>query len=193
MRHIGREAMLVIAFMEVPAATAEAVLRLDTESFRAFYDDALPRVYGYLLHRCGGSVTVAEDLTQETFLAAVAELKKSQRVRTPTAWIYGIARHKLLDHYRQQERADRPLAVAWEAEPLEMDLVIDDAQEARERASAALASVATSQRAALVLCYVDGYSVPEAARLLGKSVEAVESLLARGRQSFKRAYVEETA
>ena len=127
--------MLVIAFMEVPAATAEAVLRLDTESFRAFYDDALPRVYGYLLHRCGGSVTVAEDLTQETFLAAVAELKKSQQVRTPTAWIYGIARHKLLDHYRRQERADRPLAVAWEAEPLERELVVDDAQEVRERAS----------------------------------------------------------
>jgi hypothetical protein len=35
--------------------------------------------------------------------------------------------------------------------------------------------------------------VPEAARLLGKSVEAVESLLARGRGSFKRAYLQEPA
>jgi RNA polymerase sigma-70 factor, ECF subfamily len=89
------------------------VLALDPGSFRAFYDDALPRVYGYFLHRCGGSVPVAEDLTQETFLAAVAELKKDKRVATPVAWIYGIARHKLLDHYRRQEGADRPLVVAW--------------------------------------------------------------------------------
>ena len=96
--------MLVIPFMHVPAQEAEAPLRLDAESFRAFYDDALPRVYGYFLHRCGGSVAVAEDLTQETFLAAVAELKKDRRVKTPVAWIYGIARHKLLDHYRRQER-----------------------------------------------------------------------------------------
>jgi DNA-directed RNA polymerase specialized sigma24 family protein len=46
---------------------------------------------------------------------------------------------------------------------------------------AALASVAASQRAALVLCYVDGYSVPEAARLLDKSAEAVESQAIRVR------------
>jgi RNA polymerase sigma-70 factor (ECF subfamily) len=184
--------MLVIAFMEVPAPTAKAVLRLDTESFRGFYDDALPRVYGYFLHRCGGSVAVAEDLTQETFLAAVAELKKDKRVKAPMPWIYGIARHKLLDHYRRQERRDRPLAVAWEAERFEAELVVDDTQEARDHAVAALASVAASQRAALVLCYVDGFSVAEAGRLLGKSSEAVESLLARGRQTFKRAYLEES-
>jgi RNA polymerase sigma-70 factor (ECF subfamily) len=184
--------MLVIGFMELSAPAANDLLGSDADSFRAFYDDALPRIYGYLLHRCGGSVTVAEDLTQETFLAAVAELKRSKRVKTPMAWIYGIARHKLLDYYRRQERIDRPLAVAWEAEPLEGELLVDDAHEARERATAALASVAASQRAALVLCYLDGYSVAEAARLLGKSVEAVESLLARGRQSFKRAYLEDS-
>lgn len=68
-----------------------------------------------------------------------------------------------------------------------------DESQARDRAIAALSAVAASQRAALVLCYVDGYSVPEAARLLGKSVEGVESLLARGRQTFKRAYLEEDA
>src|SRR5262249_44108767 len=163
--------MLVLAFMEVPAPTAEAVLRLDPESFGAFYADALPRIYGYFLHRCGGSTVVAEDLTQETFLAAVAELKKNRRIRTPMGWIYRIARHKLLDHDRRQERVDRPLAVALEAEQVGEDLVVPDEEEERERAITALAAVAASQREALVLCYVDGYSVLEAARLLGKSVE----------------------
>jgi RNA polymerase sigma-70 factor (ECF subfamily) len=185
--------MFVIAVMDVSAPRAEAMLGLDARSFGVFYDDALPRVYGYFLHRCGGSVTVAEDLTQETFVAAVAELAKDRRVTAPTAWIGGIARHKLIDHYRQQERVERSVAAAREAEQLEAELVVQDTQQARERAVRALASVAASQRAALVLCYLDGYSVPEVARLLDKTVEAVESLLARGRQSFKRAYVEESA
>lgn len=187
--------MVVIAFMELPAPSAEAPVRLDPESFRAFYDDALPRVYGYFLHRCGGSVAVAEDLTQDTFLAAVAELKKDRQVRTPVAWIYGIARHKLLDHYRRQERSDRTTRAALEAEEeaQEHELVVDDTGEARERAIVALGSVAATQRAALVLCYVDGFSVAEAAELLGRSVEAVESLLARGRQTFRLAYLEEGA
>jgi RNA polymerase sigma-70 factor (ECF subfamily) len=183
--------MFVIPFMEISPPRAEAKLGLDARSFGAFYDDAVSHIYGYFLHRCGGSVTMAEDLTQETFLAAVAELAKDRRVTAPTAWIRGIARHKLLDHYRREERVERSLAAAWEAEQLEAELVVEDRHETRERAVQALASVAASQRAALVVCYLDGYSVPEAARLLGKSAEAVESLLARGRQSFKRAYLEE--
>ena len=185
--------MVVIAFMELPLPPAETPVGLDAESFRAFYDDALPRVYGYFLHRCGGSAAIAEDLTQDTFLAAVAELKKNRQVRTPVAWIYGIARHKLLDHYRRQERLERTARAASEAEAQahEGELVVDDTNEGRERAIAALASVAAAQRAALVLCYIDGFSMAEAAELLGRSVEAVESLLARGRQAFRRNYFEE--
>jgi DNA-directed RNA polymerase specialized sigma24 family protein len=72
--------MFVIAIMDVSAPRAEVNLGLDARSFGVFYDDALPHIYGYFLHRCGGSVTVAEDLTQERFLAAVAELAKDRRV-----------------------------------------------------------------------------------------------------------------
>jgi RNA polymerase sigma-70 factor (ECF subfamily) len=183
--------LFAIPFMELSSPPPKADLGLDARSFGRFYEEALPRIYGYFVHRCGGSAATAEDLTQETFLAAVAELKKNRRVATPTPWIYGIARHKLLDHYRRQERQDRPFTATATMEEPEEELVIEDEQRARERAVSALTAVAASQRAALVLHYVDGYSVPEAARLLGKSVEAVESLLARGRQSFKRAYREE--
>src|SRR5215211_2848025 len=98
--------MFAIASLELVAEETEA-LTPDPALFNAFYEEALPRIYGYFLHRCGGSVPVAEDLTQETFLAAVAELKKGRRVQMPIAWIYGIARHKLMDHYRTQERVER--------------------------------------------------------------------------------------
>src|SRR3990170_1362612 len=94
-------------------------LRLDDPTeFRVFYEDALPRIYGYFLNRCGGSPAVAEDLTQETFLAAVGEIKRGVRIEAPLAWIYGIARHKLMDHYRSRERAERTLATVWEADVL---------------------------------------------------------------------------
>jgi len=183
--------LFAIPFMELSSPPPKADLALDAGSFGRFYEEALPRVYGYFVHRCGGSAATAEDLTQDTFLAAVAELKKERRVVSPTPWIYGIARHKLLDYYRRRERQDRPFAITATMEAPEDELVIEDEQRARDGAVAALAAVGASQRAALVLCYLDGYSVPETAQFLGKSVEAVESLLARGRQSFKRAYREE--
>jgi RNA polymerase sigma-70 factor (ECF subfamily) len=182
--------VFAIPFMELSVPPAETALDASPESLRAFYREAVPCVYGYFLHRCGGSVAVAEDLTQDTFLAALAELQKGTRVATPIAWIYGIARHKLLDHYRREERARRPLTVAWDETALEEELVVPDDSVARDRAIAALAAVVVPQRVALVLCYVDGLSVAEAGQLLGKSVEAVESLLARGRKAFKRAYLE---
>jgi RNA polymerase sigma-70 factor, ECF subfamily len=180
--------MLAIALMELVVDEA-AALEPDADAFGGFYEDALPRVYGYFLHRCGGSVPLAEDLTQETFLAAVAELKKGRRVETPIRWIYGIARHKLLDHYRRRERVER--AGAFDPDAGLSEIPLDEtAHEARDRAVAALAAVAVSQRAALVLCYLDGFSVPEIAAALGKSTAAVHSLLERGRASFKSAYLE---
>ncbi len=156
-------------------------LDLDAEGFRRFYEVALPRVFGYLVHRCG-SVALAEDLTQETFLAAVAELKKGRGVDAPLPWIFGIARHKLLDHYRREKRAARHTGEVLE--PVLLPVETDD------RVLSALAAVPPAQRIALLLRHADGLSVPEVAAALGRSVEAVESLLARGRSGFRRAYGE---
>ena len=168
-----------------PAVHEVKPLGLDEATFRAFYDDALPRVYGYLLHRCGGLVPVAEDLTQETFMAAVRELRRGRRVDAAIPWVYGIARHKLIDHYRRQERRERLAG----GEPVEQCV---DASEngARDDLLEALESLPAAQRAALVLRHADGCSVPEVAEALGRSIEAVESLLARARVGFRRAYGE---
>jgi RNA polymerase sigma-70 factor (ECF subfamily) len=170
------------------ASPAAGVSELGVASFRAFYDEALPRVYGYFLRRCGGVASVAEELTQETFTAAVRELRRGRAVEAPLPWIYGIARHKLLDHYRRERRGAGHVSIN---DTIARGLAVDsDADRVREITAIALAAVPQWQRAALVLRHVDGCSVPEVAAALGRSVEAVESLLARGRVSFKRAYLE---
>lgn len=165
-------------------ATGEERLSLGSEEFREFYVAALPRVYGFHLRRCG-SVGIAEDLTQETFTAAVAELKKERQVAEPMSWIFGIARHKLLDHYRRQARArpHEPTDAGEVAATIAQD-------EGDDRAIVALAAIPRDQRLALVLRHVDDLSVPEIAAALGRSVEAVESLLSRARAGFRRAYLE---
>ena len=134
----------------------------------------LPRAPLRLGHRGRGPA-------QETFLAAVAELKRGRTVETPLPWIFGIARHKLLDHYRREERRARQSA------PAVPDAVTLPG-ETDGRALSALAAVPPAQRIALVLRHADGLSVPEVATVLGRSVEAVESLLARGRVGFREAY-----
>ena len=161
----------------------------EVPDFRAFYEAALSKVYGYLLCRCGSDRTIAEDLTQETFTAGVRELRRGAIVEAPTAWILAIARHKLVDHYRAREREERKLEAIGSSVEVEERLGWD-ADVSRQDAIEALSRVAAAQRAALVLHYLDGFPVAEVASMLGKSEHATESLLARGRDSFRRAYRE---
>jgi hypothetical protein len=72
----------------------------------ALYDSAHPQVYGYLLHRCN-SEPLAEDLTAETFLAAVDAVKRNAVPSLTVAWLRGVARHKRVDHWRRQAREER--------------------------------------------------------------------------------------
>ncbi len=80
------------------------------------YDTALPQVYGYLLPRCG-SRALAEDLTAESFLAAVAAVRKPDAQAPSIPWLIGVARHKLVDHWRRQEREERNLQLAYDSAP----------------------------------------------------------------------------
>ena len=56
------------------------------------YDDALPHVYGYLLARCGDT-GLAEDLTAESFLAAVHAVRKPGAPDPSIPWLIEVARH----------------------------------------------------------------------------------------------------
>jgi RNA polymerase sigma-70 factor (ECF subfamily) len=153
----------------------------------ALYDRALPQVYGYLLPRCG-SETVAEDLTGETFLAAVAAVQKETVERMTVAWLVGVARHKLVDHWRRQAREDRNMQVAADAVVTEHDPWGEQLD--TSRAHQTLAGLRGHHRAALTLRYVDDLSVPEVAEHLGRTVHATEALLVRSRSAFRRAYGE---
>jgi RNA polymerase sigma-70 factor, ECF subfamily len=152
------------------------------------YPMALPRVYGYLLPRCG-SAAVAEDLTAETFLAAVAASRQGSLPEVNVAWLVGVARHKLVDHWRRQEREQRSLAAAEPAVP-EFDDPWDEWFDA-EAAHAALSRLPVPQRAALTLRYLDGLPVASVAEHLGRSLHATETLLARSRTALRRQYTED--
>lgn len=151
------------------------------------YDSALPHVYGYLLSR-SGSRALAEDITAETFLAAVTAVRERTAPLLSTAWLVGIARHKLADHWRRAEREERTLRLAYSGsdhdDPWDVRL---DAVLARQ----VLEELGPHHRAALTLRYLDGLSVPEVAEHLGRTLHATEALLVRARAAFRQAYGEE--
>ena len=150
----------------------------------AIYSSALPQVYGYVLTRCG-SAAIAEDVTSETFLAAVKAVRAGEPPELTVAWLIGVARHKLVDHWRRSAREERNLTVVEGAldDPWDDELDVDAAHRALQRLSG-------YHRAALTLRYLDGLTVGEVADLIGRSVHATETLLVRARAALRRVYEE---
>lgn len=166
-----------------PAAAGDQVV-----AFLDFYDVALPQVYGYLSLRCGPRALV-EDLTAETFMAAVSATKDDRSAPVSVGWVIGIARHKLVDHWRRQARDERRLRALSDLEPDPMDpweAELDSVEVRR-----VLDRLSADHRAALTLRYLDDLPVPAVAAHLSRTVHATEALLVRARGAFRRAYAEE--
>lgn len=146
----------------------------------ALYDEALPAVYGYFIRRCGDR-GAAEDLTSETFLAAMDAARKASPPQLSVPWLIGVARHKLADHYRR--RHDVPVAELPEPVADDWDAELD-----RLVAESVLARLSEPHRMVLFLRYLDDCSVPECAALIGRTVHATEALLVRARKAFRAEY-----
>jgi RNA polymerase sigma-70 factor (ECF subfamily) len=82
----------------------------DAGGFAALYERYKNRVFGFLLRMTGNRET-AEDLMQETFLAAHRNLEQFDRNRVFLSWIFGIAHKRTIDHFRhvkvENEHRDR--------------------------------------------------------------------------------------
>src|SRR5262249_6194905 len=100
------------------------------------------------------------------------------------AWLIGIARHKLVDHWRRlgrEERSQRgfdppPPVDPWEAELDEL------------RSVEVLRALTPTHRTVLVLRYVDDLPVREVAEVMGRTEHATEALRGRARNAFRRTY-----
>lgn len=129
---------------------------------------------------------LAEDATQETFLRLweKAHYWRPQGVRIET-WLCRVATNACLDRLRKRRRetlTDEPPDAADPAPLAEATLMVDERREAVARALAALPE---RQRMAIVLCHYEQLTNIEAAQALNVSVDALESLLARGRRGLK--------
>jgi RNA polymerase sigma-70 factor (ECF subfamily) len=152
--------------------------------FREMYQETLPVVYGFLMLRVGGKRALAEDLTAETYAAAVKLYKAGRADEVTLSWLRTVARRRLIDHWRRDTvAADNIIKLVQPAAEPTDDHV-------RATVHAALAALTESQRQALVLQHIEGYSVAEVAELLGRTTKGTESLLARARAAFRRAFEE---
>jgi RNA polymerase sigma-70 factor, ECF subfamily len=167
------------------------VLAKDRKATAEFVARCADWLYSFVRHRLAPRTEMVEDLVQEALLAAWQGLPSFRADANLRSWVLGIARYKVEDYYRRRfreaESNDEEDSAAELAVVPMFEQQMDSAIQ-QERVQATLALLPEAYSLALLWRYRDGKSAREMAQLTGKTEKAIERLLARARENFRRRW-----
>ena len=166
--------------MQFTSTQDEAALvsaaKTDTEVFAILYDRYVQPLYHYCYHRTNNPHD-AEDLTSQTFLAALEAFSRHRRDGHFAAWLFTIARNKVIDHYRRQPNI--PLEESM-LPPFRSDLAgAAEISQQRGLLLHAIRALTDDEQELIRLRYVAELPFAEIARALHKSEDATKKMLYR--------------
>jgi RNA polymerase sigma factor (sigma-70 family) len=155
------------------------------ERILGIYRETIDALYRYVSRNCGGDRTLAEDVTQETWLRAVREWRKKGPPDRPIAWLTTVARNLLVSYFRRHRPAQLDVSAA------ELLAALDDgrARESTQLSAVvchALARIPSAQAQLLEAFHFEDRRMSQIAETLGLSERAVEGRLRRARQTLRR-------
>lgn len=139
------------------------------------------------------SIEDAEDLLLDVFVAALERNSlRALSLEEQRAWLWRVARNKLVDHYRKSSRRQHlPLEDVSETVYQDDELVPEWAalrNEERQSLLAAINGLPPLQKEVLLLRFVDGLRAPEIARILGKKDAAIRMILSRTLNLLRKTF-----
>lgn len=160
----------------------------DPAALEVIYDRHAPKVRSYLYRRIGDP-DLADDLTAQVFLHMLQAIRDDKAWTTSfSGWLYRIAHNLMVDHLRRFSGTgrvsleDAPPLLSPDGDPV----VIADERLAWERLAAAIAHLTDEQAEVVVLRFLEGLSIAEAAEIMDKSEGAVKALQYRAVLALKR-------
>jgi len=138
-----------------------------------------------LTYRMTGSPTEAEDLTQETFIAAFQQLDSFRGDSKFSSWLYRIATNRCLNWRQRDARRERAYE-NWGRERETNSTIEPHADAVSVSVQQALLKLDDKQRAAVVLTTYEGMNHAEAARVLGCSETTVSWRIFAARRKLKK-------
>ncbi len=155
----------------------------DAAAHRAFLTEAAGLLRGYFRNRLRGRPEDAEDLVQETLVALHTRRDTYDPNYPLTAWLYAIARYRLIDFLRRAKH--RTHAALDGHDPGAADPEYE-ASDARRDVTALLEKLPEKQRTAIRLVKLEEKSVREAAEQTGLSESDIKISIHRGLKTLMR-------
>jgi RNA polymerase sigma-70 factor (ECF subfamily) len=184
-----RVAVGQLAPMKVPPAAESddsLMVRLkggDSAAFAELLGRHAAAVTGFS-YRMVGNAAEADDIAQETFLRLWRGREKWEPRAQVRTWMLRVAHNLCIDRFRRREVVTNEFPELVDGRPSPAGEL--QRQQVGRIVNEALAALPERQRAAIGLVYYEDLSNIEAAEVLGVSIDALESLLARGRRSLRQ-------
>lgn len=149
---------------------------------------------GLMLYLNGfvSDLTIAEDLTEDTFLKLVLKKPRFLARSSFKTWLYTIGRNLAMDHLKRNRKTEIPLESCPEITDGENDLEFGYIlQEDKRIIHRVMKTLKQEYRQVLWLIYFEGFSCSEAGKIMGKSAHNTETLVYRARHALKSKLIEE--
>ena len=168
------------------------VLNKDRKATAEFVERYTDCVYSYVRRRVMPQADAVEDLVQEVFLAAWDSLENFRGESGLRHWLLGIARHKIEDYYRKRLR-EPEVPNEIDQDPSEQAVIPAleaqlDHRSSLEKTHRVLARLPEIYSLVLLWRYLEQRSTREMAQLTGRTEKAIERLLARARDRFRKEW-----
>lgn len=163
----------------------------DAGAHRAFLTAVSGNLRAFLRARLRSAPEDAEDLLQETLIAIHTRRDTYDPAYPVTAWVYAIARYRLIDHWRRRQRRGEHIPVEDARELFTASE--DEAVDAKRDVTKLLAMLPQKQRDSIRLVKLEGVSVKDAAAQIGLTESDVKISTHRGMKTLMRLMAEAEA
>ena len=171
----------------------EAVLTGDERAWRTLYDVSFDGLFSYVLWRCGSRRDQAEEIVQEAWLTAVRRVRTFDPDRGSFGdWLRGIAVNVLRNQLRTEAtRRKHARSLEHAATSVQSSQTESDSPEASQQIARTFAELPERYEAVLRAKYLEQRTVNQIAADWNETPKAIESLLTRARDAFRRTFHEQ--
>jgi RNA polymerase sigma-70 factor (ECF subfamily) len=161
------------------------LMRNSRKIFSQIYDRYIDKIYRFIFLKVN-SQEITQDLTSETFLRGWESFKNGNKIENPQAFLYKIARNLVIDHYREKGKTKIISA--------EYVKITDPRTNLEEKAllnsdldniKTALTNLKEDYQNVIIWRYLDDLPIPEIAKIMDKSEEAIRVQLHRALKALK--------
>jgi RNA polymerase sigma-70 factor, ECF subfamily len=158
----------------------------DNDAIRQLYEKYFPKIYSYAFLQMG-DVHAAEDLASDVMLKMIESIQKYTFRGLPFgAWVFRIARNRLIDlHRRRKRRGEVDLSETLSTALANPQVLAERALE-RGQLQIALKHLTDEQRQVIVLKFIEGFDNRSVGKIMGRSEGAIKSLQHRALGALRR-------